>query len=253
MSGQMHVTCVYPEVDRQNKQRRALSPIRDRLLSFQAQRMCLACFAFLFFKFDKRNNLAVAVTNLLTLIPLLIRLWTSFKYLNIKQACLTGLKVFLDLSSCSTGPKKNLDLSSCSNGTPIAHLRAFAYTVQPIRLINTTCSFLFLFISRFLCGSLNNPWTSCWWRAWGEKKVKWIFLFETICWNTTRNVSHVPYLSTVMGVTGSFPLQRSAWKHSFIKASWLEHDPEPHINTKLGLILLTLIVLNTWMFFFFLF
>ena len=171
MSGQMHVTCVYPEVDRQNKQRRALSPIRDSLLSFQAQRMCLACFAFLFFKFDKRNNLAVAVTNLLTLIPLLIRLWTSFKYLNIKQACLTGLKVFLDLSSCSTGPKKNLDLSSCSNGTPIAHLRAFAYTAQPITLINTTCSFLFLFISRFLCGSLNNPWTSCWRRAWGEKNV----------------------------------------------------------------------------------
>ena len=125
-------------------------------------------------------------------------------------------------------------------------LRAFAYTAQPITLINTTCSFLFLFISRFLCGSLNNPWTSCWRRAWGEK---WTFLFETICWNTTRNVSHVPYLSTVMGVTGSFPLQRSAWKHSFIKASWLEHDPEPHINTKLGLILLTLIVLNTWMFF----
>ena len=60
MSGQMHVTCVYPEVDRQNKQRRALSPIRDSLLSFQAQRMCLACFKFLFF-IRKKNNLAVAV------------------------------------------------------------------------------------------------------------------------------------------------------------------------------------------------
>ena len=112
------------------------------------------------------------------------------------------------------------------------------------------CNTNFDKISRFLCGSLNNRWTSCWRRAWGEKKcAKLTFLFEAICWYTTRNVLHVTYLSTVMGVTGSFPLQRSAWKHSFIKASWLEHDPEPHINTKLGLILLTLIVLNTWMFF----
>ena len=39
----------------------------------------------------------------------------------------------------------------------------------------------------------------------------------------------------LQGNSTKLALQISAWNASFIKACWLEHDPERHINTKLGL------------------